>query len=56
MHTSTALKNGDGTDEYTRREDDENLNQIHCSKHRRVAARKWTRPFNQHLRTGDIVN
>ena len=45
MPTSTALENGDGTDEYTRREDDENLNQSHWSKHRRVAARKWTRPF-----------
>ena len=29
MHTSTALKNGDGNDEYTRREDAQNSNQSH---------------------------
>ena len=32
MHTSTALKNGDGNDEYTRREDAQNFNQSHWSK------------------------
>ena len=32
VHASTALKNGDRTDEYTRREDAENFNQSHWSK------------------------
>jgi hypothetical protein len=40
MHTSTALKNGDGSDKYTRREDAENFNQTHGWKHRRDC-RSW---------------
>lgn len=32
MPTSTALKNGDGTDEYAHREDADNFKQSHWSK------------------------